>query len=111
METKELRQFSLDELRSRIKQWKEELFRVRFKSHSAETKDTSVFRKMRKDIARGQTILREKLQGTMAVKAVEVVQPPVEDKQPLKEQPSVAAQTSGDKKKKKTRTKKVTKDA
>jgi large subunit ribosomal protein L29 len=60
MEAKELREFSIDELQTRVKQWKEELFRSKFKSEATEAKDTSVFRKLRRDIARGLTILNEK---------------------------------------------------
>lgn len=60
MEVSELRQFSADELKGRIRQWQEELFRARFKGESTETKDTSVFGKLRKDIARAQTVLSEK---------------------------------------------------
>jgi large subunit ribosomal protein L29 len=63
MEASELRQFSVDELKSRVKQWQDELFRSRFKAQSAEARDTSIFKKLRKDIARGLTILSEKEHG------------------------------------------------
>jgi large subunit ribosomal protein L29 len=61
MEAKELRTLGVDELRARCRQWGEELFRARFQAQSAEAKDTSVFKKLRKDIARAQTVLTEKL--------------------------------------------------
>jgi large subunit ribosomal protein L29 len=61
MEAGELRNFSIEELRSRIRQWRDELFRSRFKAESSEAKDTSVFKKLKKDIARAGTVLNEKL--------------------------------------------------
>lgn len=63
MEAKELRSFSAEELKGRVKQWQEDLFRARFKGQSAEARDTSVFKKIKRDIARAQTVLSEKLRG------------------------------------------------
>ncbi len=63
MEAKELRTLGVDELRARCRQWGEELFRARFQAKSAEAKDTSIFKKLRKDIARVQTVLTEKLKA------------------------------------------------
>jgi large subunit ribosomal protein L29 len=60
MEIKDLRSLSPSELSSRVQQWKEELFRAKFKGQSGETRDTSIFRKLRKDIARAKTVLVEK---------------------------------------------------
>jgi large subunit ribosomal protein L29 len=60
MKIQELRQFSADDLKSRLGQWRDELFRSRFKAQSSEVRDTSVFRKLRKDIARALTVLNEK---------------------------------------------------
>lgn len=61
MEAKELRQFSVDELNGRIKQWKEEYFRNHFKGQTSETPNTAIFRTLRRSIARAKTILNEKL--------------------------------------------------
>ena len=63
MEAKELRNFSVDELKARVRQWRKELFRSKFKTQSSETKDTSVLRKLRQEIARGMTVLTEKETG------------------------------------------------
>ena len=63
MEASEIRQFSVDELKGRIRQWRDELFRNKFKTQTSETRDTSVIRKLRRDIARGETILRQKSEG------------------------------------------------
>lgn len=60
MEAKELRNLTVDELRSRVRGWREEYFRAQFKGQSQEMKDTSLFRKLRRDIARGMMVLGEK---------------------------------------------------
>lgn len=60
MKAKELRDFSVSDLQGRINTWKEEVFRSRFKMENAEARDTSVIRKLRRDIARAYTILLEK---------------------------------------------------
>ncbi len=69
MDATELKNFSVDELKGRVLQWREELFRSKFKTQSAEKKDTSVLKKLRKDIARGLTILTQKQAGEVQVKA------------------------------------------
>jgi len=70
MDATELKNFSVDELNGRVLQWREELFRSKFKTQSAEKKDTSVLRKLRRDIARGLTILNQKLAaGEVGTKA------------------------------------------
>jgi len=63
MEVQELRTLSVEELKGRVKQWKDDLFRARFKVFSNELKDTSVFKKLKKDVARAQTVLTEKAAG------------------------------------------------
>ena len=73
MEAKELRQLTTDDLKVRVRNWKEELFRNQFKTQGAEAKDTSIFRKLRKDIARALTILKEKGASTEMVKVSEPV--------------------------------------
>ncbi len=61
MDAKELRTLGVDELQARCRQWAEELFRARFGAQSVEAKDTSIFKKLRRDIARAKTVLTEKL--------------------------------------------------
>jgi len=63
MDAKELRTLGVDELRARCRQWGEELFKARFMAGTAEAKDTSIFKKLRKDIARAQTVLTEKIKS------------------------------------------------
>ncbi len=60
MEIKELRSLSVEELNGRVKAWKEDLFRSKFKTQSNESKDTSVLKKFRQDIARAFTVITEK---------------------------------------------------
>jgi len=63
MEANELRQFSADDLRGRIKEWKEEIFRQYLKKVTSESKDTMVLRRLRRDVARAYTVLNEKVAG------------------------------------------------
>ena len=63
MKAQELRQFTADELKNRVRQWREELFHARFKAESTENKNTSIIMKLRCDIARGLTVLNEKLKA------------------------------------------------
>ncbi len=60
MEAKELRQLSVEELKGKIRQGKEEIFRAQFKQQSTESKDTTIVPKLKKDVARALTILNEK---------------------------------------------------
>ncbi len=60
MKVGDLRQLGVEELKGKIRQWQDESFRGRFASQTAEKKDTSVIRKLRRGIARGLTILAEK---------------------------------------------------
>ncbi len=79
MDAKELRTLGVDELRARCRQWGEELFRARFQARTAEAKDTSIFKKLRKDIARAQTILNEKIKaGDVGAKTVVAAKADVE---------------------------------
>lgn len=82
MDAKELRTLGVDELRARCRQWGEELFRARFQARTAEAKDTSIFKKLRKDIARAQTILNEKIKaGDVGAKTVAAAKTDVEGPQ------------------------------
>lgn len=63
MEAKDLRSLSVEELKGRVRQWGDELFRSRFKAGTSETKDTSIFRKLRRDIARAHTVINEKVRS------------------------------------------------
>ncbi|NBW99918.1 50S ribosomal protein L29 [bacterium] len=73
MNAQEFRQLSVEELKGRLKQFKEELVRSRFKVQSSEARDTSVFKKIKRDVARAQTVLTEKLMGIEVVSKKSVV--------------------------------------
>ncbi len=79
MDAGELRNFTPEELNVRVKQWKDELFRSRFKAQTAEARDTSVVRKLRRDIARALTVIGEKNSGVV-IAAKPVQEKAVEDK-------------------------------
>jgi large subunit ribosomal protein L29 len=56
----ELRDMSLEDLESRLNELTEERFRLRFRSATESIENPMRFRALRRDIARLQTILREK---------------------------------------------------
>ncbi|GHV30229.1 50S ribosomal protein L29 [Synergistales bacterium] len=60
MDGKELRQMTVEELQEKHRQFKEELFNLRFQSAIGQLGNTSRIREVRKTIARVLTILREK---------------------------------------------------
>jgi large subunit ribosomal protein L29 len=104
MEAKELKTFSVDELKGRIRQWKEELFRASFKAQTNETKDTSVIGKLRKDIARAYTVLNAGELGTAkteakkpvkaaSTKTAKIAAPVAEDKAEAKAEDKPAKKT------------------
>ena len=56
---KEFRKMAKDQLAEREQELRTELFKLRTTNATEKVKDTSQFRKIKKDIARIQTILRE----------------------------------------------------
>ncbi len=60
MESKNLRDLTLDELNEKHKQYKEELFNLRFQNAIGQLKNTSRIKDVRKTLARVLTIVREK---------------------------------------------------
>ena len=56
----DLRQLSGDELRSKVSELKEELFRLRFQAATGQLEDTARIREVRKDLARVYTVLQER---------------------------------------------------
>ena len=60
MQADEIRELSVDEIRSRITSLEEERFRLRFRSATEPLDDPLRLRWIRKDIARLKTILRER---------------------------------------------------
>ena len=60
MKPRELRDLSAEELASKEKEFREEEFKLRFKHATGQLEKTDRLRKLRKDIARVKTIIREK---------------------------------------------------
>lgn len=60
MKLSEIRELSVDELRSKIDSLHKELFEARFKMATHQLEDTAVFRRKRHLIAQLNTVLRQK---------------------------------------------------
>jgi large subunit ribosomal protein L29 len=60
MEPKELRELTVEELREKHRQFKEELFNLRFQNAIGQLGNTSRIKEVRRTIARVLTIMREK---------------------------------------------------
>ena len=60
MKPNEIRELSVDELKSKIEELTTERFNLRFRSATESIENPMRFRAIRRDIARLQTILREK---------------------------------------------------
>ena len=61
MSVNDLRELSVNELKNKIVDLKKELMDSRFALATSQMEDTSVFKKIRKEIAQANTILTEKL--------------------------------------------------
>jgi len=62
MKSSEIRSMKIDEIAKKIEETREEFMLLRFQAVSGQLTDTSKINKMKKDIARLETILREKRQ-------------------------------------------------
>ena len=60
---KKMRDSSVDELRQQESDMKEQMFRLRFQWSMGQTETLKKMRELRKDQARMQTILRDKVKG------------------------------------------------
>ena len=61
MSVNDLRELSVTELKNKIVELKKELMDSRFALATSQLEDTSVFKKIRKEIAQANTVLTEKL--------------------------------------------------
>ena len=61
MSIKDLRELSVSELENKIFDLKKELMDARFSLATSQIEDTSVFRKIKKEIAQANTILNQKI--------------------------------------------------
>ena len=60
MKASDVRDLSVDEIRSKISEAQEELFRLRFRSATQQIENPSLIKNLRRDVARMRTILRER---------------------------------------------------
>jgi large subunit ribosomal protein L29 len=60
MQAREIRQLSVEEIRERLEQAYQSLFRLRFDWASGQLQDNNRLRAVKRDIARLKTILRER---------------------------------------------------
>jgi large subunit ribosomal protein L29 len=60
MKAEEIREFDDAEINTRLKELREEQFKLRFQSSMMELENPGTLQRVRKDIARLQTILRER---------------------------------------------------
>lgn len=60
MKTKEIRELAPTEIETKLRATRDELLQLRLKKHTGQIEKTHTLRILRKDIARLETILREK---------------------------------------------------
>ena len=60
MKASELRDLSLDELGAKARELRDEIFNTRIRQATGQLEDTAKPRRLRRDLARTETILREK---------------------------------------------------
>jgi len=60
MKAAEIRELSVNELREKIKELDDQLFRLRLQKSMGQLESASKLRPMRRDLARIQTVLKEK---------------------------------------------------
>ena len=64
MKPAEFRELSLDELRAKRRDLRGEAFNVRIKRSTGQLENTAKLKQLRRDIARVETIIREKREAT-----------------------------------------------
>ncbi len=60
MKASDIRELTDDEIKSRITEAQEELFRLRFRSATQQLENPSLIKNLRRDVARLRTILRQR---------------------------------------------------
>ena len=68
MRAEEIREMSDAEIEDKIAQSQEELFRLRFRSATQQLENPSLIRKLRRDVARMKTILRQRETSSVGTK-------------------------------------------
>jgi large subunit ribosomal protein L29 len=65
MKPEEIRKLSVEELRAKLSDSREELMNLRFRQITGQLTDTNRLRLLRRDIARMETILRESIRAAV----------------------------------------------
>ena len=66
MTTKEIRDFAVPEIETRLRQTREQLLQLRLRKQTGQVEKTHELRTLRKDIARLETVRREKRKAQAA---------------------------------------------
>ncbi len=69
--TEELRGLGQPELKTKVEEWRRELFGLRLNSSTSHVKDYSRFNKLRKNIARGLTLLTQQNSVSVLIRPTE----------------------------------------
>ena len=64
MKASEIRDLSLEELEAKSRELRDEAFNVRIKRSTGQLENTAMLKELRRDIARVETVLREKRGAT-----------------------------------------------
>jgi len=60
MKASDIRELSVDEIKNRISEAQEELFRLRFRSATQQLENPALIKSLRRNVARMRTILRQR---------------------------------------------------
>ncbi|NBQ16843.1 50S ribosomal protein L29 [bacterium] len=79
--TEELNQFTYEQVAEKVDGWRRDLFGLRLSSASSHVKDISQFKKLRRNIARGLTIMQEKKMIAIMQMINEMLQKNIQEEQ------------------------------
>jgi large subunit ribosomal protein L29 len=68
MKTKEIREMAEDQVQTKINEWEEEVFNLRFQAKLGQLSNPLQLRYVRRDIAKAKTILNEKCRSKAITK-------------------------------------------
>lgn len=77
----ELNQFTYEQVAEKVDGWRRDLFGLRLSSASSHVKDVSQFKKLRRNIARGLTIMQEKKMEAIMQMINEMLQKDLQEEQ------------------------------
>lgn len=77
----ELNQFTYEQVAEKVDGWRRDLFGLRLSSASSHVKDISQFKKLRRNIARGLTIMQEKKMIAIMQMINEMLQKNIQEEQ------------------------------